>query len=153
MAQIVLAGDNHGDISSIQYILNNHPDADYYLHTGDSCLKTKEIAPFISVKGNNDYFNDDLPSYRLLDIEGHKILLIHGEKYAYSVQSLLMKAQENKADIVFFGHTHVFFYKEFNGITLINPGSTYYNRNGEAASYALIELNESSITVIRKKII
>lgn len=144
MLKIVLAGDNHGDIDSIKRILIDNPQADYYFHTGDSQMNPKYIEPFISVCGNNDY-NTDLPKFRVIDIKEHKILLIHGHGYTYSTDALVYKAQEEGCDIVFFGHTHVYFDKTVNGIRLINPGSTFYARNLDEPSYAIVTIDENDI--------
>ena len=151
MARIVLAGDNHGDLDSIHRILMENPKADYYLHTGDCCLDPMLISPFVSVSGNNDYsWKYDLPKYRVIDVDEHKVLLIHGHGYVYSLDSLVYKAKEENCDIVLFGHTHCFFDEVIGGVHLINPGSTYYNRNGEDPCYCVLDIIGDNIKISRK---
>ena len=152
MLKIVLTGDNHGDMKSIARILQENPDADYYIHTGDSCVSPQAIEPFISVKGNNDY--NDFPKERILEIGNHKILLIHGQYYTYSLSELADKAKQEGCDSVFFGHTHQFAYKKVNDIIMINPGSTYYNRDFSNNCYAIVYIeDDDSYRVIKKELI
>lgn len=146
MLKIILAGDNHGDIDSIKRILIDNPQADYYFHTGDSQMDPKYIEPFISVCGNNDW-NTSLPKQRIINVENHKILLMHGNGYTYSTDALVYKAQEENCDIVFFGHTHIFFDKTIDGVRLINPGSTFYARNLEEPGYAIVTIDKDIIKV------
>ena len=149
MLKIILAGDNHGDLDSIRQILYENQFADYYFHTGDSGVDPKMIEPFITVRGNNDW-NKDLPKYRVINIEDHKILLMHGDGYTYSIDALVYRAQEEECDIVFFGHTHAFFDKTIGGVRLINPGSTYYNRTLEDPCYAIVAIDGKDVKVTQK---
>ena len=151
MARIVLAGDNHGDLDSIKKILMENLQADYYFHTGDTCLDPTLISPFITVCGNNDYsWKYNIPKFRVLNVENHNILLIHGHGYVYSLDTLVDKAKQEKCDIVMFGHTHCFFDEVIKGVHLINPGSTYYNRNGEEPCYLIVDIKENDVKISRK---
>lgn len=153
MIKIVLASDNHEDLRSIKKILSLEPDADYYLHCGDSCLSKQDIKPFVSVRGNNDYTND-FDAQKVIKIGGHNILLIHGhhEIYFESFDTLANIARNNKCDIVFFGHTHRFADITYDGIRMINPGSTYYNRDFTKPCYAVVTIDKDKITAIKKDI-
>lgn len=149
--KIVLASDNHRDLDSIKTILNNEPIADFYLHCGDSGTIEEAIAPFASVKGNNDFIGD-YPKERIIDIEGHRILLIHGHREIYynSFEDLANMAKEKNCDICFFGHIHMFVDKTIKGVRLINPGSTYYNRDGSKPCYAIVYIKGKNIKVEQK---
>lgn len=149
MLKICLCSDNHGDRKSLEKILYDNPSCDYYVHAGDSLMYPEELEPFVSVEGNNDY-GYDYPKTRILEIGGHRILLIHGHGYTYSLNNFAQKAKENKCDTVFFGHTHVFTDLFHNGIRFINPGSTYYNRDGSTPCYARVFiLDDNEIKVER----
>lgn len=149
MLKICLCSDNHGDRSSIQKVLNDNPACDYYIHCGDSLMYPEELSPFCSVEGNNDY-DLDYPKERILEIGGHKILLIHGHGYTYSLNTFAQKAKRNNCDMVFFGHTHVFTDLFHNGVRFINPGSTYYNRDGSTPCYARVYiLDDNEVRVER----
>ncbi len=153
MIRIVLASDNHQDMDSIRKILKAEPQADYYLHCGDSCLTKDEMRPFISVRGNNDY-NGDFEKLRTVKIGDHNILLIHGhhEIYYDSFETLAGIARNHDCDIVFFGHTHRYTDITYDGIRMINPGSTYYNRDLSKPCYAVVTIDGEKITAEKKEI-
>ena len=141
MLKIVLAADNHGRIEPLQRILNENPQADYYLHAGDSCLDPERIRPFASVRGNNDY-GYDYPDLRIMELCGHRILLFHGTHQAYFDEALADFALNRNTDVVFFGHTHCFQDNECNGVRLINPGSCYRSREIAGPSYARVYIED-----------
>ena len=149
MLRICLCSDNHGDIDSINKILNDNPSCDYYLHAGDAMLDPSYMNPFAVVLGNNDW-DYEYPKQLILEIGGHRILLFHGHGYTYSVNMLVEKAKQEKVDTIFFGHTHVFMDKYIAGIRLINPGSCFHNRDLTPPSYARVYiLDDGSIKAER----
>jgi len=141
MLKICLCSDNHGDMDSIKKILSDNPACDYYLHAGDSLVPPEMLAPFASVEGNNDW-NYDYPKKRNMEIGGHKILLLHGHGYTFSMDTFVRKAKQEHADTVFFGHTHIFMDQTYNGIRFINPGSCFYNRDLTNPCYARVYILE-----------
>lgn len=147
--KIVLASDNHGDIDSINKVLNDNPQADYYLHCGDLCFNPEYARPFLAVKGNNDW-DLDLEKEKILEIDNHRILMLHGHGYTNSIESLANKALDNKCDVLFFGHTHEYTDIEYFGIRMINPGSTLYNRDFSEACYAIIEIDDRGIITSKR---
>ena len=149
--KVVLASDNHYDIDSIKRILNNEPMADYYLHCGDSSLLPEDISPFASVEGNNDR-PSLFPRDRIVNIENHNIYIVHGHREVYfqDLRELALKAKEKGCDIVFFGHTHCFTDVSLDGVRLINPGSTYYNRDRSEPCYAVVYIDKNTIKVEKK---
>ena len=139
--KICLAGDNHGRKELIQKIIKDNPDCDYYLHTGDSMLEKEDIFPFEAVKGNCDEMFE-YPDERIYEFYGHKILLFHGTNQAAFDFALHDYATKRKADIVFYGHTHVFRDEIKENIHFINPGSCWKSRNLEGPSYALVYFSD-----------
>lgn len=143
MKAIVLS-DSHKDFNSIMKILEKEKDADYIIHAGDvhrdvediMCLKPR--IPCVYVIGNNDPFVFGEPNNREFTLCNRKIFLTHGHLYGVktSLYPLKKKAKEAGADICIFGHTHVKYLKEEDGIWYLNPGCT-------RKSYGVIEfLNE-----------
>lgn len=148
--KIVLASDNHGVKEPLDLILKQQYFADYYLHCGDCLLDEKDRHPFFVVSGNNDQ-GYRLPNMKVLELEGHRILLIHGHTYIFmnSLEPLVQKAEALDCDIVFFGHTHRYFDEVIRGIRFINPGSCLHNRDYTEPSYAVVEINGKDINVKR----
>lgn len=148
MLKLCVTSDNHGDVTSMRRILNDNPACDYYFHLGDSLFDEYELEPFISVRGNCDYY--DFPKQRIIEIQDKRILMIHGDGLTWSMNSFVDKARKEKADTVLFGHTHVFFDDIINGIRFINPGSTYHNRDLTPPCYARVYiLDDGEIKVER----
>ena len=148
--KIVLVSDNHSNHKVLKDIYNQHLDADYFLHCGDSEMSIQDIRPYISVKGNNDLGNN-FPESLLLDIANKRIFILHGHRYINirSIDSLIYKALELKADICMFGHTHRFTDFEDSGIRFINPGSCNNSRDLEGPSYAVIYIDDNDIRVVK----
>lgn len=101
-------------------------ESDYVFFLGDGVARLRELSAhkgFYAVKGNCD--SVDLPHETVLEIEGVRVLLTHGD--AYRVKSDLLplscRAKELNCSLVFFGHTHVAEIVKDDDVTLINPGS------------------------------
>ena len=90
----------------------------------------------ISVKGNCDYAN--LPLVKVVEIKGKRFLLVHGHLHDvyFDIFKLYLLAKENNADYVLYGHTHMQYQEEYEGVTFINPGAL------KEGNYALINENE-----------
>lgn len=125
MKKIVVLSDTHGNYSALEKLLPIMQESDYVFHLGDYqkdiLSYQKELGnKIISVKGNCDGGGND----QLLEIEGVKIFLTHGDRY--SVKSDLFrleyKAKEVRASLVFYGHTHCAGVYESDSITYVNPG-------------------------------
>ena len=104
-------------------------------------VSEEALSPFASVEGNNDW-NYDFPKSRKIQLMDHTIFIFHGTGYTYSENLMVERAKEEKADVVFFGHTHMFFDETISNIRFINPGSTLYNRDLTSPCYARVYLND-----------
>ncbi|MDZ4170530.1 MAG: metallophosphoesterase [Methanobacteriaceae archaeon] len=105
-------------------------DVEMIFHTGDlTSLDVKKslekIAPVYCVQGNMDRYNGlKFPRSKVVEIEGVKIGLNHGEVYPRGdTQQLKYIALEIGVKILITGHTHQAFIKELGDILLLNPGS------------------------------
>lgn len=139
--KIVVMSDSHGRDDAVEQVINRHFDADLFIHCGDLSSPIENYPGMIAVKGNNDYYSD-LPYERIVTLEGHRILITHAHLYGYygRERRLAAKARESDCDIVLYGHTHVARREEVDGVTLINPGSLYYCRDGRGQMYAVLKL-------------
>jgi putative phosphoesterase len=117
------------------------------LHAGDISIPSvlrelEKIAPVQAVRGNRDLFwSEELPIYRVLDIEGKKIGITHGHgsfsQYVGDKIRYLMghipkfryyaeRAQDslpNDVDAIIFGHNHAAMLEWRAGKLFFNPGS------------------------------
>jgi putative phosphoesterase len=90
------------------------------------------------VGGNCDY-GSNLPELQLLEIQGKRIFLTHGHLYhaKYSYDTAIYAAEEQRADLICFGHTHTPYRDMVRGLNIINPGSVADGR------YAIVEITDS----------
>lgn len=148
MKNLLIVSDSHHNHRILADLVKKYPDMDYYLHLGDSELYQDEIAPFIAVKGNND-FDANLPSLRVLTVESLRLLMVHGHYYRLygNKDALIAKAKEKNCSVVLYGHTHVPSDETTRGVRMINPGSLSYNRDGSSPSYVIARIEDEKIEV------
>ena len=153
---LIFCGDGLSDIALL---------ADYALN--DAWL-LGSVPPVIAfVQGNNDapqysikalctnqhkeekveYKNVIVPKDQTLTAAGHKIFLTHGHNYAlYSgTFPLAKKALSQKANLAFYGHTHVARAEYYGHLLLLNPGSCALPRRGQLPCYARVLLKKDSL--------
>jgi len=148
--QIVAVSDTHGRNEVFQELRLRHPQASAFLHCGDSETDEYALDGFVSVQGNNDYYSSH-PMEIILNLEGVRLYMTHGQylRHFNRIESLILKAKEHQCTLVLHGHTHIFDVQELDGITLVNPGSLYHNRDGSSPCYALITILGGRISVQR----
>lgn len=138
--KILLVSDSHGDDESLRRIANKHNNCDLYIHLGDSQSSPDLIRPFVSVRGNCDYYSSKFMNHLDLNSPFGKIYAEHIPYYQMNIPKL--KKEGYKIYLV--GHTHRRQNEIIDGIRVINPGSIKYPRDGES-SYAIVEINEKSV--------
>lgn len=146
MQEIIVVSDNHGEIQHVLSVQKKYPTA-YYIHCGDSQLRKEETPGFIQVRGNNDPCME-LPDQVVVEIEGLKIMVCHGHhKYFPLEKNLAMEAKQLGCSLVCYGHTHVPYLGEYEGVKVVNPGSTspFHNRDGSLPSYAYLSVEDGKV--------
>lgn len=155
---ILVFSDTHGNNKTVTRALELLPNADVAVHAGDGAaafMNLSSLYPktaFFAVRGNCDRWGELLPAHgisdeELLNLEGHRILLTHGDAYGVKSTplSLVPTARKKNAELVIFGHTHEPFDKYFpeeNGkaaVRLFNPGAT------KDGYYGVIEIRGKNI--------
>ena len=137
---LIISDYHHREEKVLALIEKYKPERIFNL--GDSCSEQYflEQNNILSVKGNCDYI--DLPLVLNVKVGNMQILMTHGHLYGvrYDLQRLYYLALENKANYVFFGHTHEQLLITKDGITFLNPGSLVNDNyaildNGEITLY------------------
>lgn len=120
-------------------------DVELILHAGDLVSVDVEkqlanLAPTRCVQGNMDYyFGLELPKKDVIDIDGIRVGLNHGEVYPRGdTQQLKYIAQEMEVDVLITGHTHWAFIKKLDDVILLNPGSPTVPRMSDPSVMLLI---------------
>lgn len=147
MKKILFLTDTHGCKQKIEKLDSQMQEVDYIFFAGDNfkdldfCMN-KFGKKIYRVKGNCDFFSRE-DEELLINVDGAKFLLCHGDKYGvkFSLLRLKLRAVELGANAVCFGHTHIKTVKNYDGITLINAGALS-SANG---TYAIITVNDGII--------
>ena len=147
--KILICSDTHRVNDNFYRMLEEVPSVDLIIHCGDAEGTECEMEAIAGcemevVSGNNDFFTV-LPKERVLDIAGNKILVTHGHYYRVSAgyERLAEEAAARGCNMAFFGHTHLPYMGEVNGVFLVNPGSLTYPRQfGRVPTYVIMEVDD-----------
>lgn len=150
--KIVVVSDNHGDTERLNDIKARFEGkVDAMLHCGDSELPydSEEMAGFVKVRGNCD-FDSSYPEDESIEVDGTRIFITHGHLYGIkqSLDRILYKASEAKADLIFFGHSHSLGAEVIEHKLFVNPGSILLPRDRKEASYAVVEKDNDQVDVV-----
>ena len=136
-----------------QKVLEAFSNVELILHAGDLTSpkvmdELEEIAPVMAVQGNMDRANGiDLPKAKVIEAEGLKIGVIHGEVYPRAgSDQLLYLAKELNVDILVSGHSHQPKIEQKEGILLLNPGSPIVPRLADR-TVMLLEIKDKAVDV------
>jgi len=146
MMKIVVVSDSHGRDQRLDEILRLESDADCYIHCGDIECSEDTYPMFHTVQGNNDLFYH-YPDKIILPIQGYRILVMHGDQFAYMHRLVRMAAFARKADcdIFCYGHTHIASLDQIDHVMMVNPGSLWRSRDGRGPSYAIIQIDKEQV--------
>lgn len=152
--KIVVFSDSHGEVDAMEQVVRREKPY-LVLHLGDLCRDFEELQRRLptqvmqNVCGNCDGFTET-PDRRTLRVEGRRILMMHGHRYGVkqSYGAAVFAAQEAGADILLFGHTHVPFCEDLDGLWVMNPGSC----RGHHASFGVICLEKDETICYTKAI-
>jgi phosphoesterase, MJ0936 family len=150
---IFVISDTHGHLEKAYDMYNKISQTDKIdaiIHCGDyqrdgGLVESTLGIPVTSVQGNCDGTRQR--DFKVVETPAGKILVTHGhiENVDYNYNNLLYLAQENDCICVCFGHTHFPVIEKEQGITLVNPGSLTFPRDGTNGSCALLHLTENLV--------
>lgn len=150
--KILVLSDSHGTMNYMcDAVEKEHPD--YVIHLGDHDRDAEELSkyypqlPVAWVCGNCD-FRSDAPQTRLAVYGTKKVYACHG--HTLGVKSGLLRAvyaaKEANADILLYGHTHIPFHDETEGLTILNPGACGNQNFFGKPTYGVIEISGNDIS-------
>ena len=124
-------------------------EADLVLHAGDllqpSVLdELSAYAPVLAVRGNVDLPEVDLPETIEFSFGGAKIAMIHDSGRKEGRRNRLKKRFPEARAIVF-GHSHIPYVEDKDGLLLLNPGSPTDKRRQPSHTFALLRAEEGSV--------
>lgn len=135
-------------------------EVDLIIHAGDLVEPgvldyLADFAPVQAVRGNMDLFDETLaerlPEKRVLTLENHRVVVIHGWGAPKGILTRIAgRVQEDKPELVIFGHTHRPTDEMFEGVRYFNPGSPTDKFFAPFNSLGLLEIGtEISATIVR----
>lgn len=147
--KVIIFSDSHRSLFFLEKVLKKEEPVDMLFHLGDiegqdEQLTTLAGCPCEFVSGNCDFYTK-LPRTKVVELCGHTIFMTHGHTYSVNFRedTLLLAARENGADIAMYGHTHVPSINQYDGITVVNPGSITLPRQlNQIPSYMVMEIEE-----------
>ncbi len=131
--KIVVLSDSHGKEGYVYDILIKNTDADMIIHLGDGVgdldLSLFEIPsfknkPVIRVLGNCDFFGD-YPFTTFENICGYRFYITHGyrQNVKQGLSQIKWDAEKNDRNVILYGHTHIPYLEEHDGLHIFNPGA------------------------------
>jgi putative phosphoesterase len=143
----LILSDTHGMVNEVLKLVQKIPELKKGFHCGDFCVSpsTEPFRQMVLVKGNNDD-RADIPYDELVHWSGLRFFVTHGHKYGveHSLLQLKYKAEELRADVVLFGHTHYPLCIMEDGIVLVNPGSLKQPRGFPVPTYATLDISSEN---------
>lgn len=164
--KILLMSDTHGELEKARMIVEKNESVDVSIHLGDVGFPLQELSKFHLVRGNHDK-DCSLPMELMLDLEGRKVLCMHGNRFddetmqevlaqenincenlmEVCMQTLYGKiaayAKRKGCNTVFFGHTHHQYAGVVEGVVLVNPGSVCFGT--PQRGYAIVQIQHEEI--------
>ncbi len=124
-------------------------EGDLILHAGDliepSLLDELALyAPVQAVRGNVDPPNLDLPETLEFGFGSAEVAMIHDSGRKEGRRKRLRRRFPD-ARVIVFGHSHVPFLEDEDGLLLLNPGSPTDRRRQPRHTFALLRAEEGSV--------
>lgn len=147
--KVLVISDTHGRTEHLEKLLPLVQPIDQLIHLGDvgrdvDYIEVLAGCPCCFVAGNNDYYSD-LPRERLIKLNAVPMFLTHGHYYYVNARKDFIRsaAVQRGARVALFGHTHVPYLEETDGILLANPGSLSLPRQSDhCPTYLLLMIGE-----------
>ena len=150
--KFLVISDSHGNFNRFNSVLEKHSDIDLIFFLGDGMRELDDVyciypnKTFYSVSGNCDLMSFK-PSSNLINTSQGKILYTHGDAYGVKngLGKLTLDAKNKGASLALFGHTHIPFFENREGVYLFNPGSL-----GASGNYGVVEIKDNKIIAEHK---
>lgn len=157
--KIVVFADSHKDVETMIRIVEKEKPQ-LVIHLGDhikDAMCLQESFPELMVEmvpGNTDSLTV-VPYEKVILQSGKRIYMTHGDRYnvQLGLSRIFYKGESVHADVILFGHTHIPYLENKQGIQMMNPGRVGCVSNSfSQASYGIILLNNDEICCSIEKV-
>ncbi|MDY0395152.1 metallophosphoesterase family protein [Virgibacillus halophilus] len=151
--KIIVTGDTHlpaGKKKLPEKLLEACRNADLILHTGD--WKTldvyRELSQYAAVKGvygnaDGEDITQVFPIREIFEVVGMRIGMVHGHGEKKTTERRVLEIfEDDQADIIIFGHSHIPYVRYHGKTLLINPGSPTAKRKLPYFSFITLDITE-----------
>jgi putative phosphoesterase len=119
------------------------------LHAGDLLVEDvlyelEAYAPVRAVKGNVDGWDVRLPGTLEFEVGGVPVAMVHDAGPKKGRRNRVQRLFPN-ARVVVFGHSHIPWLEDEDGLMLLNPGSPTDRRRQPDHTFALLRLDEGEV--------
>ena len=153
--KILVISDTHHSINRVDMLLDMYikEGVRHLIHCGDHIDDAQEIATkypeleVYMVPGNCDMAGYGPNISKLIEIGQVPIFITHGHRHhvKYEYDEIAIDVIAHDAKLGIFGHTHIAYKGEKDGILLLNPGSISEPRDTTMPSFAIVEIQDKSI--------
>ena len=149
---IGVVSDSHEEITPVieSIVEISSHRAEYYIHLGDfyedcDMVNFPDALKIVRVPGifSEIYQDPEIPNRRIEIIDNTRFLLMHAPESTEKDLPADIAPDEiienEKINIVLYGHTHIPSIEDRNGVIWFNPGHlSYYDKRGYPPSYGII---------------
>ena len=146
--KVLVCSDSHGNAQAlVRAVEQEQPRQVLFLGDGlsdaDKLQRRFPDLVITAVPGNCDWGSLDEPE-RLLELEGVRILMMHGHtrRVKYDSLAAIYAARELGAQVLLFGHTHVPLVDYDGSLYTMNPGTVGDPRRG---TYGILVLEKGTV--------
>lgn len=145
MIKAVVVSDSHGFNAILDRLVEEHADADYFLHLGDLEDDPALYPRYEIVKGNMD--RNIEAREKIVELGGYRIYMCHSNdcNYFNRLYQLKDRAEANDCTIALYGHTHIPRAEVIEGVLTFNPGSVSEGRSELGETYGILYLDETEV--------
>lgn len=144
--RVLIISDSHGLTNELNEIKHRH-QFDLMIHCGDSelLMDAIEMDGFLKVRGNCDQ-DKRLQHDITVTKNDCTFFITHGHLYHVKrdLMTLSYRAEEENAQMICFGHTHIAGAEKINHQIFINPGSIRIPRRRVEPTYAVLFIEQNS---------
>ena len=128
--KLLVFSDSHGKTEPMRRMIEREAP-DQIVHLGDYVRDAEALRaqfpalPLVSVCGNCDGLGAAAPERAEFTFDGVNVFACHGHRYnvKYGLDALKNALWFSGARLALFGHTHRALCADFDGFTLLNPGT------------------------------
>ena len=155
-AKIVVVSDSHGNYRNFSQIVKKHKDCNMIIHAGDGeqdigdlAMYERELSQKVVFVGGNCDIRGIHERTKIVEIGGIRIFIAHGDRYEVKTDKTVIAnvAKSEGCQVAIFGHSHIRFCENVEGVFLLNPGSCDIQGDKTTPSYALLYISDGHLCV------